>query len=101
MREALLQALAMLSSLCAMGWLALAMEAHWRQVRGAGVAPAARLRALAAAAIALSLGLSLAADHPSIAVLVWVMSLVAGALLVAFTLAWRPRWLGWLVPPRG
>jgi len=98
MPEALLQALAMLSSLCGMGWLALAMEEHWRQVRGAGVPPAARLRALAAVAIAASLALCLAADHPSIAVLVWIMSLVAAVLSVAFALAARPRWLAWLVP---
>lgn len=100
MHEALLQALAMLSSLCGMGWLALAMEEHWRQVRGAGVPPAARLRALAVAACAVSLGLCLAADHPSIAALLWIMSLVTGVLLVAFTLATCPRWLRWLVPSR-
>jgi Protein of unknown function (DUF3325) len=33
------------------------------------------------------------------AALVWVMFLAASALLVAFTLAWRPRWLAWLAPP--
>jgi hypothetical protein len=32
------------------------------------------------------------------AVLVWVMSLAASALLVALTLAWQPRWLAWLIP---
>jgi hypothetical protein len=102
MHEAWLQALALLASLCGMGWLALAMEVHWAQVRGGGPAArtALRLRALGVCAIAASLGLCLAADHASIAVLVWVMSLAAATLLVAFVLAARPRWLSWLVPAR-
>jgi hypothetical protein len=32
------------------------------------------------------------------AVLVWVMSSTGASLLVAFTLAWRPRWLRVLAP---
>ena len=31
------------------------------------------------------------------AALVWVMALAAAALVVAFTLSWRPRWLAPLV----
>lgn len=99
MHETLLQALAMLCSLCAMGWLALAMDTHWEQVRGAPGPRArgvTRLRALACGAIAASLALCLAADHASIAVLVWIMSLVLAQLLVAFALAARPQWLRWL-----
>ncbi|MET0382050.1 MAG: DUF3325 family protein, partial [Burkholderiaceae bacterium] len=100
MREAWLLACAMLSSLCGMGWLALAMDVHWGRVRGDAAGPGARraiaLRTLAAAAIAGALGLCLAADHASIAVLVWLMSLVVSVLLVAFALASRPRWLTWL-----
>ena len=46
-------------------------------------------------ALLASLLLCLRADHASMAVLVWVMSLAAAALLVAFTLAWRPHWLRW------
>ena len=96
MRDALLQALALLSSLCAMSWLALAMDVHWKQVRGTGGPGACRataLRILAVAAIAASLGLFLAANHASIAVLAWIMSLVASALLVAWVLSSRPAWL--------
>jgi len=83
---------------CAMGMacLALAMEAHWSQVRaGRALSPngAWRLRALGVAGLALSLVLCLAADHPSMAVLVWVMTIGASALVVALTLTWRPRWL--------
>ncbi|WP_420884945.1 DUF3325 family protein [Achromobacter piechaudii] len=32
-------------------------------------------------------------DHASMATLVWVMSLAVAAASVAFTLAWRARWL--------
>ena len=35
------------------------------------------------------------------AVLVWVMSLAAAALAGTLTLAWRPRWLAWVVPGAG
>jgi hypothetical protein len=41
--------------------------------------------------------LCLNADHVSMASLVWVMSLAASAMVVAFTLTWRPRALAWLV----
>ncbi len=83
-----------------LAWLALAMDAHWRQVRGPQ--PSARrtvvtLRMFGALALALALGLCLAIDHASMAWLVWVMSLAAGALMVAFTLAWRPRVMAPLV----
>jgi hypothetical protein len=104
MHEAALQALAMLSSLCGMGWLALAMDTHWAQVRGTpgpSAGAATRLRALAGAAIVASLALCLAADHASIAVLVWIMSLVLATLLVAFALSSRPRWLAWLARAGG
>lgn len=104
MLDAWLLALAMLSSLFGMGWLALAMDVHWQQAFGDASTPGARtaalLRTLAVAAIGTSLGLCLSADHASIAVLVWVMSLVASAVVVAFVLATRPRWLSWLATER-
>lgn len=99
MHEAALQALAMLCSLCGMGWLALAMDVHWAQAHGEPEGQArrpVRLRVLAVTALVVSLGLCLAASHASIAVLVWIMSIVASTLLVAFALAARPRWLAWL-----
>jgi hypothetical protein len=83
-----------------MAWLALAMKVHWQQVREGSV-PSARtaiaLRCLGALALALSLSLCLDVDHGSMAALVWVMSLAASALIVAFTLSWRPRALAWLL----
>lgn len=92
---------AQLCSFSGMTWLALGMKEHWRQVRGpTPLREGTRrsLRALGAAAIAVSLMFCASADHASMAALTWVMGLSASALLVAFTLAWRPRWLSWLVP---
>ena len=102
MHKALLLTLALLCSAGGIAWLALAMEAHWQQVRGTAAGPARRtaigLRVLGGAALIVSFGACLLADHATMAVLVWVMSLAASALLVALTLAWQPRWLAWLTP---
>lgn len=96
MLKAALLALAYLSSVAGWGWLALAMEGHWPQVRG-GELPARRQRqamqALGAASLLLSLLACLRADHASMAALVWVLMLTAAALTVTFTLSWRPRLL--------
>lgn len=85
--------------LCGLGWLALTMETHWKQVRTDK--PAERtvqvLRYLGSAALFTSLLFCLAADHPSMASLVWVMLLAASALTIAFTFTWRPRLLAPLV----
>lgn len=107
---ALLLAAAVLSCTVGFGWLALAMDVHWAQaweVPGQTKAPAPAapgtvrwLRGAGAAALAAALGLCLAADHASMAVLVWIMALAAGALAVAMTLAWRPTLLGWCLPLR-
>lgn len=80
---------------------AFAIDTHWQQVRGTATVLAHRtivmLRTLGALAWFAALTACLQADHATIAVLVWVMSLAAAALVVAFTLAWRPQWLAWLV----
>jgi hypothetical protein len=99
--DSLLLVIAFFASLCGMGWLALSMKVHWRQVRGdaaASVATTRSLRVLGTAALIGSLFLCTSADHGSIAVLVWVMSLAASALAIAFTLTWRPAVLTWTVP---
>lgn len=93
-------AAALISSGAGLAWLALAMEVHWRQV--CVRAPLTRrtcfvMRALGCSALALSLALCLAADHATMAALVWAMSMAGGALAVALTLAWRPRALRALV----
>ncbi len=100
MAEALFLALAFAASVSGMGFLALAMPPHWEQVRAPAPYPADKargLRTLGAFSLGLSLAFCLSADHPSMASLVWVMALAASALIIAFTLAFRPRWLGWLV----
>lgn len=99
MAEALLLALSLLCAFAGMGWLALAMKPHWVQVRASmphSRPLARRLRFLGGACLLLSLAGCLAADHASMAFLVWVMALSASALLVAMALAHAPRALAWL-----
>lgn len=94
MSEALLFFFALLSCATGFAWLALAMEPHWRQVRNDDPLPNSAvlvLRVLGAIALVASLVLCSLADHPSMVALVWPMVLAVGALLVAFTLAWKPR----------
>ena len=91
---------ALLASIAGTGWLALSMQSHAQQAWG-HAPPAATLRILrgmGAAGIVVALLLCLRADHASMAVLVWVMALSGAALLVAFLLASRPRWLRLLAP---
>lgn len=99
MAEASFFVLALACSLCGMTWLALTLPVHFQQVLGASALSqqsTKTLRALGGGALLASLLACLGADHPSMAVLVWVMLLAASTLLVAFALAWHPRWLGWL-----
>jgi hypothetical protein len=94
---------AAVSAVLGFGWLALAMDTHWEQVHGDGAPPPSLARALRVAgalALAASLGLCLGADHPTMAVLVWLMLLAGGAVAIAATLSWRPRWLRGLWPRR-
>lgn len=91
MSEAALLALAALLAVAGMALFALAMPTHWAQVAGAA-APLSRaaclgLRAAGAGALAASLALCLAADHPSMAALVWVMLLAVSAWGVAMGLS--------------
>ena len=100
MPEAPLLALAWLCALVGMAWLALTLDVHWRQVRGAAPLTPRRVRLLrlgGATALCASLLLCLRADHVTMAPLVWVMDMAGVALIVAFALAWRPRWLAPLV----
>jgi len=97
---ALLQVLALASAVIGLAWLALAMETHWQQLRGKQPLPTAvaqTLRLLGSIALLASLVLCFLADRPSMAVLVWVMALAASALLVTFTLTWRPYFLAPLI----
>lgn len=103
MRETLLLLAALLTSVLGLAWFALAKETHWRQLQRARPLTDStrwRLRALGTAALLASFALCLAADHVSMAALVWVMVLAPAALLVTFVLSWRPRWLALLAPNR-
>lgn len=95
-----LLALALLACIAGMGWLALSMQVHALQVWGTIPSRATTriLRVLGALGLAIALSLCLMADHASMAVLVWVMTLASAALLTAFTLTWRARWLQVLAP---
>ncbi|WP_077033957.1 DUF3325 family protein [Pelomonas sp. KK5] len=98
--ESLLMLAALLCCLAGAVWLAASLEAHWQQLR-ASAAPGRRqaraLRALGAAAWIVALLLCCRADHASMAVLVWVMSVSAASCAVAFVFAWKPRVLAWLL----
>ncbi|WP_129777600.1 DUF3325 domain-containing protein [Peristeroidobacter soli] len=103
MSDAALLAIALLLCVISFGWLALAMDAHWRQVWSSeppGRTTARWLRILGWMGLAASLALCLRVDHASMASLVWVMNLASAALIVAMVLAWTPRWLRLLVPGR-
>jgi len=101
-RDALLLIAAFVTSIAGMGWLALSMDVHWRQVCGnafGSPAPTKRLRALGTLGLGTSLVLCLSVNHASIASLVWVMALTAAAFSIAFILTWRAHWLRLLFPP--
>jgi Protein of unknown function (DUF3325) len=95
--DALFLLAALAANIAGLGWLALAMDVHWQQVRGGATPPSTGvvklLRLLGVLGLLASLLMCLRVDHISMASLVWVMGLAAAALAVAFALAWRPRWL--------
>lgn len=100
MPEALKFTIALATCVVGLGWIALAMQVHWEQVRGAQVLPrtvALLLRVLGGVSLAVSLAVCFWVDHVTMAPLVWVMALAGAAVLVAFTLSWRPRWMGLLL----
>ncbi len=85
---------ATICSLLAMGWLALAMPAHWQQVFDDTIkhAPNASLmRALAIGMLFLSAYCCLQADHFSMAILVWVLLLVGSGMTTGMILSYMPH----------
>ncbi|KRA44169.1 hypothetical protein ASD72_09065 [Pseudoxanthomonas sp. Root630] len=95
-----LLSLALIASGAGMGWLALSMQVHAQQAWNHVPSPTTLkwLRWLGSAALLTAFALCLAADHATMAVLVWFMALAGAALIVAFTLSWRPQWLRLLAP---
>ena len=80
--------------------IALTQDQHRQRVAGAGplTRPRARRRlAVAALLLTLSLLIALWRRGGSFGAMLWVLTLSAGALLVAAALAWRPRLLAGLV----
>jgi hypothetical protein len=100
MPDALLFVLAVVVNIAGLGWLALAMDVHWEQAVSPVPASSGTiklLRVMGVAGLVASLLLCLSVDHASMASLVWFMTLAGAALAIAFTLTWRPHWLGLLV----
>jgi hypothetical protein len=94
---------AFLLTVVGMGWLALAMDVHWKQVYAG--APRSRRavvvsRCLGYGALTTSLALCLLADTATMAVLVWMMLLALSAGVIAFLLSWRPGLLAALAARR-
>ncbi len=100
MPEAMMLLAALICSVAGMGWLALGLDTHWRQVNAHTPRhpSSAWLRGMATVALAVAFALCMAVDHASMAVLVWVMTLTGAAIAIALLLTWRPAWLRLLVP---
>lgn len=98
MPDAFWLATASICALLGMGWLALAMDAHWRQVHASAQRSPREpmlLRILGALGLTTALLFCLLADTATMAVLVWMMLLAIAAFGIAFLLAFRPRLLAW------
>lgn len=86
-------------SYVACAWLALSQEGHWRALPGNADLPAPagavlrRRRWAAACVLACAYALCLWGHGPSFGTVLWVLLAAGGAMGVAFTLSWRPRWL--------
>ncbi|MBL8268319.1 DUF3325 family protein [Steroidobacter sp.] len=101
MSDVTLLAFALGLCVVSLGWLALAMDVHWRQACATdppGGSTTRWLRGMGSLGLLGSLVLCLQVDHASIASLVWVMNLAGAALAITMILAWVPRWLRVLVP---
>ncbi len=70
--------------------LALSQPRHWQAVTGALSLPPRRLRRAGWGLILASLAACAFRDGASLAALLWPLLLMAGALGVAWLLAWRP-----------
>lgn len=81
------------------GWalLALSQREHWLAASEELAYPSApklrSARRVAALLLAGALAACVAGHGGGFGTLLWMLLLAAGALAVAFTLAWRPRWL--------
>lgn len=92
MNDALWLIAAFITLLTGMGWFALSMQIHWEQVFNmtARKSPRWLLRIQGCVALLMSAVFCGIADHPSMAVLVWVLLLSAAAFVVAMLLSGYP-----------
>lgn len=81
----------------AFGMLALMQETHWMAATGQADGPPPRSlrrwRLCAGAGLAFGCALCVAVHGAGFGTLLAVLLLGAGAMSVAFTLAWKPHWL--------
>lgn len=99
MIESAFRLLALAFGVGGMALLALAQKARWNQLlapKPYSNSKARWIRAVGSGALGTALVLCLRTESTPIAVLVWLMGLTGSALIVAFVLAYQPRWLTWL-----
>lgn len=103
MSEAAYLWLASVSCFLGLSALALAMKTHWQQVFVLPFTPVKQggLRVVGVTAIALSAFFCGRADHPSMAVLVWIMLLPLTAVVVALLLNYWPAIFRLIFPLQG
>jgi len=96
MTQALLLLAVFVTAYTGFALYALSQPQHWCNVVGQPVPDRGCvliLRGIGTVMLAVSLLLALLRDGPSFGSLLWATLLSLAALAVAFTLAWRPRWL--------
>ncbi|MCU1718107.1 DUF3325 domain-containing protein [Pseudomonas sp. 5P_3.1_Bac2] len=97
MANLLLHLLALAFAIIGMGWLALSLDVHWRQVLACkdplSAGKSRAMRVLGYICLILSGVMCCLTDRPSIAVLVWFMLQAVSAVLITLLLAWRAQWL--------
>jgi len=90
--------LATLLMFLSMGWFALSLSAHQKQVNQSAMGHSqgrkpSNFKWVGLSALLLSGICCLQADHPSMAILVWLMLIACSAFSVAMILSFRPWWL--------
>ncbi len=94
-------AVAALAGFFGLCWISLSMLNHWAQVFPLDKRKPhpARLRSLGALMVLISVISCFRADHPSMAILVWVTMMPVASLAVALLLSYRPAFLRFLALP--
>jgi len=88
--------LAAILNVIAMRFLALSLPVHWKQVFVESEITQTKqygFRIFSSLIFFISLVLFIRADHPTIAVIAWVMSLIVSAIFIAMVLSRNARYL--------